>query len=302
MANRGNSIRPGVVSLPFRYARFEWFLPGTECLDSRGTSHEWTPATQFMTPMVSIGDCCLDLLEVPGCCTMVKNSRQPQRYWLVSTRVAETRRMQTTRRGVPDPQRQAARSKVFSVPGQVIVTADPCVKVTRSTRGQNGDEDAMNAKQRITPCLWFDDNAEEAVEFYVSIFDDSKILSVSHYGEAGPGPEGSVLSITFQLAGQAFMALNGGPAFEFTEAISLFVNCATQEEVDGLWTKLGAGGQEGACGWLKDKYGLSWQIVPAVLGEMLDDEDAEKANRVMQALLQMGKIDIQLLRQAYDNR
>lgn len=159
----------------------------------------------------------------------------------------------------------------------------------------------MDAQQKIKPCLWCDDNAEEAVEFYISIFDDAKILSVSHDGEAEPGLEGSVLSITFQLAGQPFMALNGGPAFQFTEAISLFVNCATQEEIDNLWAKLSTGGQDGQCGWLKDKYGLSWQIVPGLLGEMLADEDVKKANRAMEAMLQMGKLDIQRLRKAYGN-
>jgi predicted 3-demethylubiquinone-9 3-methyltransferase (glyoxalase superfamily) len=160
----------------------------------------------------------------------------------------------------------------------------------------------MHAIQKITPCLWFADNAEEAVAFYVSIFDDAKILSVMRFGEAGPGPEGSVLSITFQLADQEFMALNGGVEFKFTEAISLFVNCSTQEEIDDLWAKLGAGGEEGQCGWLKDKFGLSWQIVPGVLGEMLNDEDAERSSRVTEAMLQMGKLDIQRLRQAYDGR
>lgn len=160
----------------------------------------------------------------------------------------------------------------------------------------------MHAIQKITPCLWFADNAEEAVAFYVSIFDDAKILSVMRFGEAGPGPEGSVLSITFQLADHEFMALNGGVEFKFTEAISLFVNCSTQEEIDDLWAKLGAGGEEGQCGWLKDKFGLSWQIVPGVLGEMLNDEDAERSSRVTEAMLQMGKLDIQRLRQAYDGR
>jgi predicted 3-demethylubiquinone-9 3-methyltransferase (glyoxalase superfamily) len=159
----------------------------------------------------------------------------------------------------------------------------------------------MYAKQKITPFLWFDDNAEEAVDFYVSIFENSKVLSMSRYGDAGPGPKASVMSITFQLAGQEFMALNGGPEFMFTEAISLFVNCTSQEEIDDLWEKLGADGQQGPCGWLRDKFGLSWQVVPGVLGDMLDDENAERSKRVMEALLQMGKLDIKQLEQAYGN-
>jgi predicted 3-demethylubiquinone-9 3-methyltransferase (glyoxalase superfamily) len=154
--------------------------------------------------------------------------------------------------------------------------------------------------QKITPFLWFDNNAEEAMKFYVSIFKNSKIVSVARYGEAGPGPAGSVMTATFQLDGQEFMALNGGPHFKFTEAISLFVNCETQEEVDELWEKLSAGGQESRCGWLKDKFGLSWQIIPKALGVMLQDKDPEKSKRVMKAMLQMAKIDIQGLRQAYE--
>jgi predicted 3-demethylubiquinone-9 3-methyltransferase (glyoxalase superfamily) len=154
--------------------------------------------------------------------------------------------------------------------------------------------------QKITPFLWFDDKAEEAMNFYVSIFKDSKILEVSRYGEAGPGQLGTVMTGTFQLNGQEFMALNGGPEFKFTEALSFFVNCETQQEVDQLWEKLSEGGEEGQCGWLKDKYGLSWQIVPSILGELLADKDAGKAQRVMQAMLQMHKIDIKKLKQAYE--
>ncbi len=154
--------------------------------------------------------------------------------------------------------------------------------------------------QKITPFLWFDNQAEEAMNFYVSLFKNSKILSVSRYGEGGPGPAGTVMTATFQLDGQEFMALNGGPYFKFTEAISLFVNCETQEEVDVLWEKLLEGGAEQQCGWLKDRYGLSWQIVPAALGEMLGDPDPKKAQSVMQAMLQMTKIDIAALRRAYD--
>ena len=154
--------------------------------------------------------------------------------------------------------------------------------------------------QKITPFLWFDSNAEEAMNFYVSIFKNSKVLKVTRYGEAGPGPKGTVMTATFQLEGQQYVALNGGPQFTFTPAISFCVNCETQQEVDELWEKLSAGGEKGRCGWLKDKYGLSWQIVPSALGEMLHDKDPEKSKRVMQAMLQMSKIDIQKLKQAYD--
>ena len=156
--------------------------------------------------------------------------------------------------------------------------------------------------QKITPFLWFDDQAEEAMNYYVSIFKNSKIVSVNRYGDAGPGPKGKVMTATFQLNGQEFMALNGGPEFRFTEAISFFVNCETQQEVDELWEKLSAGGEEQRCGWLKDKYGLSWQIIPTVLGELMGDQDAEKAGRVTQAMLQMNKIDIAGLRRAYDQQ
>jgi predicted 3-demethylubiquinone-9 3-methyltransferase (glyoxalase superfamily) len=153
---------------------------------------------------------------------------------------------------------------------------------------------------KITPFLWFNDQAEEAMNFYTAIFKNSKIGSVSRYGEGGPGQPGSVMTATFELDGQEFMALNGGPLFTFTEAISFFVNCETQVEVDELWEKLTEGGEESQCGWLKDKFGLSWQIVPSVLGELLNDPDAEKAGRVMNAMLQMKKIDIAGLRAAYE--
>jgi predicted 3-demethylubiquinone-9 3-methyltransferase (glyoxalase superfamily) len=160
--------------------------------------------------------------------------------------------------------------------------------------------------QKITPFLWFDDQAEEAVNFYTSIFQNSKIVNVARYGEAGADvsgkPKGSVMTMTFQIEGQEFMALNGGPQFKFTEAISLMVNCETQEEVDELWEKLSAGGEKGPCGWLKDKYGLSWQIVPRILDELIRDPDPVKAERVMKAMLQMSKIDIQGLRQAYEQQ
>jgi len=153
--------------------------------------------------------------------------------------------------------------------------------------------------QKITSFLWFDDQAEEAMNFYVSLFKNSKVGSITRYGEAGPGPKGTVMSATFSLDGQEFFALNGGPLFKFTEAISLFANCETQQEVDELWDKLSAGGKKDRCGWLKDKYGLSWQIIPSVLGKMLGDKDADKAKRVMQAMLKMDKLDIKKLEQAY---
>ncbi len=152
--------------------------------------------------------------------------------------------------------------------------------------------------QKITPFLWFDDKAEEAMNFYTSIFKNSKIVSVSRYGEAGPGPKGSVMVAAFQLGGQEFTALNGGPQFKFTEAISFVVNCETQDEVDEFWEKLSKGGEKSRCGWLKDKYGLSWQIVPTILSKLLQDKDAEKSKRVMQAMLQMDKIDIATLKKA----
>jgi len=158
----------------------------------------------------------------------------------------------------------------------------------------------MPIKQRISHCLWFDGQAEEAANFYVSIFNNSKITAVSRYGEAGPGPKGSVMVIGFELDGRAFTALNGGPMFKFTEAISMIVHCETQAEVDYYWEKLSAGGQEGRCAWLKDKFGVSWQIVPTALIELMQDKDAAKSARVMRAMLQMTKIDIAGLRRAYE--
>ena len=171
---------------------------------------------------------------------------------------------------------------------------------------KNKKQMKVNSMQKITPCLWFDSNAEEAVNFYTSIFKNSKIGNISRYGEAGyeihGKPAGTVLTMEFELNGQAFTALNGGPMFKFNEAISFQVNCESQEEVDYYWGKLSEGGDEKAqvCGWLKDKYGLSWQIVPTVLGEMLQDKDAEKSGRVMEALLKMKKIDIRTLKEAYE--
>lgn len=154
--------------------------------------------------------------------------------------------------------------------------------------------------RKITPCLWFDNQAEEAMNFYVSLFKNSRILSLTRYGEGGPGPQGTIMTASFQLDGQELMALNGGPYFKFTEAISLFVNCETQAEVDELWDKLSEGGEKEQCGWLKDRYGLSWQIVPTALGEMLGDPDPRKSQNVMQAMLKMTKIDIDALRHAYE--
>jgi len=154
-------------------------------------------------------------------------------------------------------------------------------------------------KQKVTPFLWFDGKAEEAANFYVSIFPGSKIVSATRYGDAGPGPKGSVMTVVFELNGQQFIALNGGPQFKFTEAVSFSVDCKTQEEVDAFWQKLSAGGEEGPCGWLKDKYGLSWQIVPTILVEMLSDPDPVKSKRVMEAMMKMKKIEIKTLKQAY---
>lgn len=158
----------------------------------------------------------------------------------------------------------------------------------------------MAALQKITPFLWFNQEAEEAANLYVSLFKDSKILGISRYGEAGPGPKGSVMVVDFQLAGVRFNALNGGPHFKFTEALSLAVSCDSQEEVDTLWSRLTAnGGQESQCGWLKDRFGLSWQIVPARFSEMMRDQDPKRSQRVMQAMLTMKKFDIARLEQAY---
>jgi predicted 3-demethylubiquinone-9 3-methyltransferase (glyoxalase superfamily) len=154
--------------------------------------------------------------------------------------------------------------------------------------------------QKITPFLWFDGKAEEAMHFYTSIFKNSKIGTVSRCGDAGPGPKGSVMSATFQLDGQEFFALNGGPHFTFTPAISFFVDCKSQEEVDELWNKLSEGGEKGRCGWLKDKFGLSWQIIPSALGRLLHDKDPKKSGKVMQAMMKMDKIDIKGLQDAYD--
>jgi predicted 3-demethylubiquinone-9 3-methyltransferase (glyoxalase superfamily) len=157
----------------------------------------------------------------------------------------------------------------------------------------------MIMKQKISTFLWFDSQAEEAVNHYMSIFNNSRIVDVSHYTDAAPGPTGSVMTIVFELEGQQFVALNGGPHFKFTEAISLLVSCDSQAEVDTYWEKLGAGGQWGPCGWLKDKYGLSWQIAPTAAFDMLQDHDRARANRVMAAIMKMKKIDLAALQAAY---
>jgi predicted 3-demethylubiquinone-9 3-methyltransferase (glyoxalase superfamily) len=154
--------------------------------------------------------------------------------------------------------------------------------------------------QKITPFLWFNDKAEEAMNFYISIFKNSKVVSVSRYGDAGPGPKGSVMVGKFEIEGQEFLALNGGPVYKLTPAVSFVVNCETQQEVDEYWEKLSAGGQPIQCGWLTDKYGLSWQIVPTILGKLMADKDPAKSGRVMKAMMQMIKIDIAVLQRAYN--
>jgi predicted 3-demethylubiquinone-9 3-methyltransferase (glyoxalase superfamily) len=168
-----------------------------------------------------------------------------------------------------------------------------------STSPKTNENAVAGPAQKITPMLWFDDKAEEAANFYTSLFPNSRILSIARYGEGGPAPEGSVMIASFQLAGQEFTALNGGPHFKFTEAISLVINCDTQEEVDRYWEKLTAdGGEESQCGWLKDKYGLSWQVTPKILIQLVQDPDKEKANRVFQAMMKMKKIEIPKLLEA----
>jgi predicted 3-demethylubiquinone-9 3-methyltransferase (glyoxalase superfamily) len=155
-------------------------------------------------------------------------------------------------------------------------------------------------QKKITTFLTFDDRAEDAVAFYTSVFENSRIVNITRYEAGGPGPEGDVMSVTFDLAGQEFMALNGGPSFTFSQGISLFVDCEDQKEVDELWERLTDGGEPGPCGWLTDRFGVSWQIVPRALGDLLADEDREKAGRVMQAMLRMGKIEVEELRSAYE--
>jgi len=154
--------------------------------------------------------------------------------------------------------------------------------------------------QKITPFLWFDNNAEEAANFYVSVFKNAQLLNAARYGDAGPGPKGTVMTAEFELDGQEFVALNGGPRFKFTEAISFVVNCETQEEVDYYWERLSEGGEKSRCGWLKDEFGLWWQVVPTVLNRLMADKDPQKSQRVMEAMLQMDKIDIEPLQRAYE--
>jgi len=156
--------------------------------------------------------------------------------------------------------------------------------------------------QKITPFLWFDNQAGEAANYYVSIFKNSKVGTITRYGEGGPGPAGSVMTVEFQLDGQTFIALNGGPQFKFTEAVSFLVSCETQQEIDEFWEKLSAGGEEGPCGWLKDRYGLSWQVTHTGWAEMLNDPDPRRSKRVMDAVLKMKKIDIKTLQQAYEQQ
>ena len=170
------------------------------------------------------------------------------------------------------------------------------VRLSNKTSSANNRED--DSMQNITPCLWFDTDGEDAANFYTSIFPNSKIQHIARYGSSGPRPEGTVMTVSFELDGQEFLALNGGPQFEFSEAISFQVSCKDQDEVDKYWNELSEGGEEGPCGWLKDKFGLSWQIVPTALPELLSNPDKEKAQRVMAAMLQMGKIEIEELEQA----
>jgi predicted 3-demethylubiquinone-9 3-methyltransferase (glyoxalase superfamily) len=172
----------------------------------------------------------------------------------------------------------------------------------QTSTAQSSGESTAPRTQKITTFLWFDNNAEEAVNFYVSIFKNSKVLSTTRYGEIGPGPKGTIMTIAFKLDGQEFAALNGGPQFKFTEAVSLVVHCQTQEEVDNFWEKLSEGGEKVECGWLKDKFGLFWQITPEVLLELLTDSDEQKVQRVMKAMMQMKKLDIQGLKQAAEEQ
>jgi predicted 3-demethylubiquinone-9 3-methyltransferase (glyoxalase superfamily) len=166
----------------------------------------------------------------------------------------------------------------------------------------NAPHDEENAMSKPTPFLWFDNDAEDAMNFYVSIFPNSKVLSTTRYPAGGPTPAGTVMTAQFQLDGQDFIALNGGPSHEFSDAISFVVNCETQAEVDRFWEKLTAGGKPGPCGWLKDKYGLSWQIVPAILPKLLSDQDQAKSGRAMAAMMKMSKLDGDALKRAYDGR
>jgi predicted 3-demethylubiquinone-9 3-methyltransferase (glyoxalase superfamily) len=220
------------------------------------------------------------------------------RRWTGSILACRPWRVQA-RRGASAVQEIARPLSAGGRPGRPLPEAR--AQADARARPQQG-ANTMPIRQKITPFLWFDKNAEEAVAFYVALFEDSRIVSVTRCGESGPGPAGSVLAIDFQLAGQRFSAINGGPQFKFTEAVSLFVDCDTQAEIDRLWEALGAGGQYQACGWLKDRYGLSWQICTAALPRMLQDADPARASRVMQAMMQMIKIDIAQLEAAYEGR
>jgi predicted 3-demethylubiquinone-9 3-methyltransferase (glyoxalase superfamily) len=171
-----------------------------------------------------------------------------------------------------------------------------------TTASAQGTTEGPKAKQRITPMLWYDTQAEEAANFYCSIFKNSRVNSVARYGDAGAGPKGQVMLVSFELDGQEFTALNGGPTFKFTEAISMVVNCETQEEVDEYWEKLSAGGQEVQCGWLKDKYGLSWQITPTLISEFMSKGDQAQQDRVMGEVMKTTKFDIQKLKDAYEGK
>lgn len=199
---------------------------------------------------------------------------------------------------------------VFALATSVLPPSLWCVPAPFGTGAADEDatlpaipsgDPAVPGRQKITTFLWFDQNAEEAVKFYVSVFKNSKVLRESRWGEGGPAPKGALMTASFQLEGQEFMAMNGGPHAKFTEAVSLFVSCETQAEVDEYWAKLGEG-REGQCGWIKDRYGLSWQIIPAVLGELLADQDPAKVKRVTEAMLQMKKLDIERLKQAAGQR
>jgi predicted 3-demethylubiquinone-9 3-methyltransferase (glyoxalase superfamily) len=178
----------------------------------------------------------------------------------------------------------------------------PATKAQTGTVATSSSERSGPRTQKISTFLWFDNNAEEAVNFYLTVFKNSKIHGIARYGEAGPGPEGTVMTIDFELDGQEFAALNGGPTFKFTEAISLVVHCDTQEEIDYYWEKLSEGGQKVECGWVKDKFGLSWQVTPDLLIELLQDRDRAKAERVMKAMMQMKKLEIEGLKQAAEGK
>jgi predicted 3-demethylubiquinone-9 3-methyltransferase (glyoxalase superfamily) len=190
--------------------------------------------------------------------------------------------------------RRRARAIPSSDEFSTLRLSNPVVRRHLSTPSREDD------MQKITPCLWFDTEGEDAARFYTSVFPNSRIVDVTRYGSAGPRPEGTVMTVSFELDGQQFVALNGGPEFTFSEAISFQVSCETQEEVDTFWSKLSEGGEEGPCGWLKDRFGLSWQIIPTALPKLLGDRDAEKSQRVMQAMLGMKKIEIGALEHAAD--